>query len=701
MALGLLMLPDNNDPFTIALNACDNNIESTGTVCEVGDDIPLPCYCSTDAGFGSFTNCLVKGYHNNTKLIHSFINKCNHVTSTSMDWQQFWANYTRTQSLIKDPSTNTTFNATELISYPISIDMNQFLIDKDFMYVKLMNVNYGQWFGYGLLGYWCGVVLVATIVNWTIYLFPNIVGKFTGPISNFWRKNITLSALYGKRKAHSYRRRFLIPSRMQVIIMFVFLILVSAFSGIGIRWVGGNSVYPHKTGNIAQLIAIRIGTLIGSLCPLLILFSARNNVLQWITRWNFATFVTFHKGISRVVVILMVIHAITFTTLDKIKGVYLKHLMTKHVRWGVVAGISVAILFVQSLLYLRRKAYETFLLIHIVMSIIFITAAYKHTVSFGYGAYYYAAIGVWAFDRVIRFARLAAFGSPQATVTLLAEETLRVVIPKPKYWHTVPGGHAFIHFLRPSCFWQSHPFTFTDCSEENNNITMYIKLKGGITHGLYQHLAQFPGATTKVRVLVEGPYGAPSGARRYKNSLFIAGGNGIPGIYSEVLDLGKRNSNSQLKLMWIIREWKSLAWFYQELKTLNATNIATTVYVSQPHNSNGLHHLRGALSESDSESSLNMETTRIDDSEKEQKSDIKDYSPVDLIKSELNHITFIEGRPDIEEIVQNEIQQADGSTAFVTCGHPAMVDDVRYAVANNLPLSNHRMEFFEQLQVWT
>lgn len=59
------------------------------------------------------------------------------------------------------------------------------------------------------------------------------------------------------------------------------------------------------------------------------------------------------------------------------------------------------------------------------------------------------------------------------------------------------------------------------------------------------------------------------------------------------------------------------------------------------------------------------------------------------------------GRPNIDAMIEMEIDETDGSLAIVTCGNPAMVDDVREAVCLNLHKTNHRIEFFEQLQVWT
>lgn len=90
----------------------------------------------------------------------------------------------------------------------------------------------------------------------------------------------------------------------------------------------------------------------------------------------------------------------------------------------------------------------------------------------------------------------------------------------------------------------------------------------------------------------------------------------------------------------------------------------------------------------------------------EKKSDEKDsvessqYSLISNIKQGLSHVEFIEGRPDISTQVEQEVKQADGAIGFVTCGHPAMVDELRFAVTQNLNVSKHRVEYHEQLQTW-
>jgi len=329
-------------------------------------------------------------------------------------------------------------------------------------------------------------------------------------------------------------------------------------------------------------------------------------------------------------------------------------------------------------------------------------------------------VAVWVFDRAVRIGRLVVFGCPKSEVILLADETLKVIVPKPSYWRSVPGGHAFIHFMRPSCFWQSHPFTFT-CSEKDNKIVLYCKVKGGVTHGLYQYLASHPGRTTQIRVALEGPYGESTAAKRYDSAVFVAGGNGIPGIYSEIHDLAlrsKSNIKQSLKLVWVVREYRSLYWFYEEILALKNSKINTTIYITKPESHAYIeefnHRIPVISNESDSDINITVEKKfeSVSDTDScKEKSSSEDGSNaevldkntiIEIVKSELSHINFIEGRPSMEDIVVQEIKESNGSVAFVTCGHPVMVDDLRRSVVRNLNKSDgKRVDYFEQLQVWT
>ena len=537
---------------------------------------------------------------------------------------------------------------------------------------------------------------IGAIVNWGKVMFPGLTKKLTSKPINLWRQYVSMPATFRKKKAEELRifKFFdsLIPSRFESIVIFLFYIVVLMIHAMNMHYVDGDPVFENnKYNSQARNVADRTGITGTIMMPLVFLFSSRNNFLQWLTGWNYSTFVTYHRHIARVMFILIALHSILFTVLLRDD---MSEFSETYMIWGVLATVSGGIILFQAMLFFRRRWYEIFLLIHILFAALYVAGTWIHVDELGYVWFVYPAVAVWCADRVVRIARLVIFGFPKARVSLLADDTIKVEIPKPSYWKTIPGGHAFIHFLKPTYFWQSHPFTFVE-SPADNHIILYCKVKGGITHSLYQLLVRSPGQAITMRVGVEGPYGEPTPARYADTAVFIAGGNGIPGIYSEVMDMARRMPNetkNAMKLYWIIRDYKSLEWFNDELTLLGNTNIETTIYVTKPDLSN-------LLTGDGSDDTSSKKESDSQDMNLESKESLQG---VDLVKSRFSHITFKEGRPSIEDIVDLEIKESNGSVAFVACGHPAMVDETRYFCSRNVDNpQKKRVDFYEQVQVWT
>ena len=229
----------------------------------------------------------------------------------------------------------------------------------------------------------------------------------------------------------------------------------------------------------------------------------------------------------------------------------------------------------------------------------------------------------------------------------------------------------------------------------------YIKVKDGVTKTLYNRLSQCPGKISTIPVMVEGPYGGNSPGQRCRHLVYVAGGNGIPGLYSECIDVDRRApENKTIKLVWVVRNWKSVTWFADELKRLESTRVQAMVFVTRPDDLSGFDSSSNkALKQPyqyEKESVEKIETKSVDLSIYSHPNSI-----VENLRQELSHVEFIEGKPSMDAMVQYETEKADMSLAFITCGHPMMVDELRVAVKKNLDNTPHRVDFFEQLQGWS
>lgn len=654
------------------------------------------CLCANKNALATYAGCLAFDNRNTTTAVNYMMNYCEENGNVTVEKDWYEKSYQYFLSNAKTEKEIPNFNKTIPIDVPFKLDEAEMKLYERAYKQFLGNYDDSLYYGAGILGYWLLIMCIGAIVNWGKVMFPSLTKKLTSKPINLWRQYVSMPATFRKKKAEELRifKFFdsLIPSRFESIVIFLFYIVVLMIHAMNMHYVDGDPVFENnKYNSQARNVADRTGITGTIMMPLVFLFSSRNNFLQWLTGWNYSTFVTYHRHIARVMFILIALHSILFTVLLRDD---MSEFSETYMIWGVLATVSGGIILFQAMLFFRRRWYEIFLLIHILFAALYVAGTWIHVDELGYVWFVYPAVAVWCADRVVRIARLVIFGFPKARVSLLADDTIKVEIPKPSYWKTIPGGHAFIHFLKPTYFWQSHPFTFVE-SPADTHIILYCKVKGGITHSLYQLLVRSPGQAITMRVGVEGPYGEPTPARYADTAVFIAGGNGIPGIYSEVMDMTRRMPNetkNAMKLYWIIRDYKSLEWFNDELTLLGNTNIETTIYVTKPDLSN-------LLTGDGSDDTSSKKESDSQDMNLESKESLQG---VDLVKSRFSHITFKKGRPSIEDIVDLEIKESNGSVAFVACGHPAMVDETRYFCSRNVDNpQKKRVDFYEQVQVWT
>lgn len=699
-------------PELIKFVSCVSTFYKSVSYCNTTSGRDYGCYCQNDLARSAMAGCFSRFDENPKGDFKWFANYCDdyNTTLTLDDIEtsyEYYEKYAQTYTALTNLSSTSTKSSKRMlakrhggsttalpyVSYPIIVNetvLNKYHVAYSDWY---NNFNYAYWFTDALYGYWLLVFLLAGLCNWAVVAFPNLRTLFNGRVSKAWRKYITLPALIRRKRTHHqsflYVFSFLVPSRLETLIGSVFFWLVFLFCALKMDWSPGNPIFPLRQTAMLRMVADRTGIMGTMLLPLLILIGGRNNFLQWLTRWKFSTFIMYHRWIGRIIVALVFVHAMCYTYMEMSE--YKEFMKENYIIWGTLAVTSGGLICFQGMLFLRRRFYEVFLVLHILLAALFVAGAWRHMDTFRYMEWMYAAVSVWSLDRFVRLVRMFSFGAPKAQITLLADDCLRVVVPKPSYWPSVPGGHAWVYFCHSWYFWQSHPFTFLDSTVEKNNIVFVLKTKKGATHYITKVLSKRPDRTMTMRVIVEGPYGEPCRVEHHDNAVFVAGGNGIPGIFSEVYDMAVRstdNNKQRLKLIWILRELLTIEWVWEELHALRSTKIQATIYVTRPEIGCADVLLERML-------------TREESSAEEKDLYLKEGKDVvTLLREHFPHIEIKTGRPRMEEIVDAEVEEAQNSAAFVTCGHPMMVDDLRYAVVQKIDKTEKRVDFFEQLQVW-
>ncbi|CEP24054.1 FRE2 [Cyberlindnera jadinii] len=498
---------------------------------------------------------------------------------------------------------------------------------------------------------------------------------------NMYRKYVSIPALFNNHhtEAPVFLKVFstLVPTRSETIIIFFFICLNILLGTVHYDVL---TTYNSRYVQLTILVADRTGLLSFGLVPLLILFAGRNNFLIQLTGLPYTSFIMFHKWVARLMFLHALIHSCCWTAYGVHYGYLSYYASQRYWIWGIVATILGGLLWFQAFHVFRAKVYEIFLIIHIIFAALFIVGCWWHCYDFGYLEWIYASMALWCFDRLVRLLRMAAFGYREANVQYISDDTFKISIQRGKFFNSFPGSFAYLYFLTPYGFWQSHPFTIIDSALKEGEITVYIKAKRGMTKYLKNKCIKAGGNTT-MRVCVEGPYGHHAPTQKYDTALLYAGGNGIPGPYYHAVDLAKRNTKQQIKLLWTVRNPEAILWFYKELMQLQNLNMKCDIYIT------------GALSKATS------------DSEKEKHSSSSDSDPSatyqGCIEQLSQFITFHYERPNFKELLVTEFtQENQGTICVMSCGPPKMVDEIRKLVGQNFEKSSKRVDLFEELQVW-
>lgn len=665
----------------LTVDACETILGKTATLFGKTDKAEY-CNVKNQPALGSMAHCLKQ--MPNPKAVGVFLSGCSKYKLTEEELTDAYVN--ATNYLVTNTSAVKGFNKKKLFSLPVKISQKK--IDGAYHSVlhRYYNYNRAHYYGWILLAYWGVVVVIAGLCRLAKFAFPGFVHSLNGKVSNTFRRYVTLPGLFnGKVSSHGKLFKaieFVIPSRLETLLIFVWFVLCLSFNVANFQHDTPNPIWPLKSAELGRKVADRTGVIAIYMVPQLVLFAGRNNFMEYISGWSYSRFNLIHQWYARILFCLIIAHGVGMTLNGVGGGKYVARNHKMYMKLGYVATIAGALMMAHSLTFIRQKNYEFFVLSHNILAILFIAGTWIHIADHGFQQWMYAATAIWAFDKFARLCRLAWFGIKTAEVQLFDDENLKVKIPRNKYWKPFPMAHCFIHFFRFNCFWQSHPFTVLDSVVEDQVITFYIKVKGGMLSSLCQFLSSQPERKARIKCSVEGPYGHKAPLQHYQDVVFLAGGRGIPGLFSGAWDLTKRQGNQNIKLYWVIRHWALVEWFYEELQRLEGTTVQPVVYVTRPEENLGSAFIQS-----------------FEDEDSDEKKSEENVDVAAALRSRFPFVEFREKRPDMESLIKNDIAEASGSVAFVACGHCELVDYLRKVIAENLP-EGKRVDFYDQMQTW-
>ncbi|KAI1209537.1 uncharacterized protein F4807DRAFT_96622 [Annulohypoxylon truncatum] len=381
--------------------------------------------------------------------------------------------------------------------------------------------------------------------------------------------------LFGRRHRAPLHNLAIMPTRGQTMLIVYFFIINIVFSCVGYPLAMPNSWYPSKHEELMGYVRNRQGVLSFANVPLLVLYSGRNNILLTITNWHYSTFLLLHRWIAIICTIEACIHSAMYLHRCLVRDEYYSESKLPYWIWGIVAVLAFTVMLPASILPLRQKAYNLFLASHFALSFIALIACYFHIYhrfenQWGYETWIYIGFALWAFDRLMRFARLARNGIRSAEITVVDENNIRVDVPG-----VSAQGHAYLYFPTLSWrVWENHPFSVmgaltaqepektssVSVSEEKTSLpgsdmekrdeepsspvqdssvssqpTTGPSFKTGLTFFIATSgngIRSILHSKTKLPVLVESSYAASSldELRTVPNCILIAGGVGITAL---------------------------------------------------------------------------------------------------------------------------------------------------------------------------
>jgi predicted ferric reductase len=340
-------------------------------------------------------------------------------------------------------------------------------------------------------------------------------------------------------------------------------------------------------------LAIRSGMMAIALVPWIVATSMKANLVSFMTGISHNRLAVFHRWGGYLCLFLSIIHMVPFYITpvweDGGQQVFTKLFNNGS---GYVYGTGIACiaplgwLCIASLPIIRRIAYETFVIIHIPVSMLFVGMLFWHCANaLTSWNYLYATLVIWVLSYVIRVFNLnwlkpwrnAWLIGDEAAVTLMAENAIKVTIPTQMTWR--PGQFVYLRMPGISIF-ENHPFTISSlCSEDfpseygdlYRDCTLVFRPFGGFTRKVLD-TAISNGPFKTYRAYLDGPYG---GMQRelaaFDTVILFAGGSGITAIVSQLLNLIKRMRDGKavtkkIEVVWSLKRLEAMDWFREELR---------------------------------------------------------------------------------------------------------------------------------------
>ncbi|KAJ4862477.1 ferric reductase like transmembrane component domain-containing protein [Trichoderma breve] len=603
-------------------------------------------------------------------------------------------------------------------------------------------------YGWAMYGFWGGILLIGMLRRLITYIVESRLSPLSTDPEDLGAADSrekptagtkSLAYMYSRIRKHltipsglpPYHSQLLfgctIPTRIESLVIISCWILNFVLCCVNYRGFEGNLYWSAVSPQIWRYISDRAGIIAYANLPLMWMFSGRNNIFIWLTGWSFSTFNLFHRHIARIATLQAIIHSVGYTVfyfeIEGESNLAEGYKLQWHDAWfylGAVATIAMSILVFSSFSWFRRRIYDSFLLLHILLSVVLIVALFYHTSIFDgeYNPYLWPLVAIWCFDRFLRIVRVVYCNlHVQLHKKTLHRSTAAISYDQDANFiqidintHVKPGPGKHYYLYQPFRFtgWENHPLTLaywsqsaveTSQSQQRDDTTdppsktaaiegeyllsFWIRPYDGWTRHLRdqclksQPLSKLPSIITET-ILLEGPYGIAEPLWTFDEVLLIAGGSGITAMVPYILDHIARTASSNKSSQTRIR---GLTLIWTNPKEAFIRRIAQ-------------RELAAALKRDDvraTESGVLKGKEETDISESADGADEACSLPITMC------------RPDIPAIIEKAAASATESgsrLAVMSCGPGKMSDAAREATYRAIRQQNNSVEYFEESFGW-
>lgn len=344
----------------------------------------------------------------------------------------------------------------------------------------------------------------------------------------------------------------------------------------------------------AFVFADRAGLLFVANLPLLYLLAAKNQPLKTLTDASYESLNIYHRRLGEWMCLLALLHAgsmvlVWYITLSS-RLSFSRFLALPIIWLGLLAFISYETLYLSSLGSFRKRWYELFLGLHIVLQASALAFLWFH--HHNSQPYVLAALFIFAIDRFV-FRLVLKSRTLKADLSVLQDgETVMLSsnwqLPGNPSWSRSwgikdgwkPAEHVFLTVpaLSHKHLVQAHPFTIASAAPTSTDSHAWLNFLIRAQDGFSRDLLRYAKFHSSVNIRVDGPYGSSHALDMLDDNdvaVVVAGGSGIavalPLVWSllaassqDIEPESNRQPKPRVSLIWVIHDQEHIDWIPQD-----------------------------------------------------------------------------------------------------------------------------------------